>query len=88
MKIKTEEESTSCEVQKMVGITSSLDEEESRLRALVEQCPGDAFAMAALGRFLRFKRGDIAQGNQWQRRAVDSVAKNLSSNLDPTIRYS
>ncbi len=86
MKIKAEDEDMPDEVLKTSAATS-LDDEEARLRVRA-QVAGDAFAMAALGRFLRYKRGDTAQGNEWQRRAVDAVAKNLSSNLDPTIRYS
>jgi hypothetical protein len=84
MKIKAEEDDTVMSNSEM----SSLDKEEARLRDLIVKTPNDAFAMAALGRFLRFKRGDIIQGNEWQRKAVDAVARNLSSNLDPTIRYS
>ena len=75
-----------CDYSKGCHAISSLDEEEARLRK--SAASGDAFSMAALGRFLRHKRGDVAGANEWQRRAVEAVSQNLSSNLNPIIRYS
>ena len=84
MKIKSENDEINGGVSKETS--SALDEEEARLRARAAN-PSDAFAMAALGRFLQVKRGDIRQGSEWHRRAVDTVAGKLSANLDPTIQY-
>jgi hypothetical protein len=88
MKIKTEDDNGAipCEMENMESASAALDEEETRLRANAENS-GDAFAMAAYGRFLQFKRGNVKEGAKWQRRAVEAVAKNLSPNVDPTIRY-
>mmetsp|Transcript_12224 Transcript_12224/g.33748 ORF Transcript_12224/g.33748 Transcript_12224/m.33748 type:complete len:86 (+) Transcript_12224:61-318(+) len=84
MKIEVEDMKICSDMNKSAA--DVLDDEEGRLRESV-QATGDPFAMAALGRFLRFKRGNIAEANEWQRMAVDAVAGNLSSNLDPVIRY-
>ena len=77
MKIKPDAQISNCFTPDEKGNSSCcdvLDQEEARLRSVAHE---DAFAMSALGKFLIYKRANIKEGNKWQRRAVETLAKRL-----------
>ena len=72
---------------KPVEEMNPLDKEERRLYAAATADPPSYEAMAAYGRFLEHKRGDLVEGGRWKRRAVELISTKLSTNLFPDITY-